>query len=172
MKNWQIYKIIVIIIDKVRKICYIILTKGNILSHNIQKEVKIMEKKIRHSKQRDMIYEYLLSTKEHPSADMVYENLRPKMPNLSLGTVYRNLKLLEEMGSIRRVTTLQNSERYDANISDHAHFECDTCGCVKDLEILDLNKAKESCGVSKKDNIKWMNLIFGGTCECCMNKTI
>ncbi len=131
-----------------------------------------MEKKIRHSKQRDLIYEYLMSTKEHPSADMVYESLRPTNPNLSLGTVYRNLKLLEEMGLVRRVTTLQSQERYDANTDNHAHFECDTCGCVKDYEILDLNKAKESCGVSMKDNIKWMNLVFGGTCECCSAKIV
>ncbi|MBE6039340.1 MAG: transcriptional repressor [Anaerofustis stercorihominis] len=127
-----------------------------------------MEKRIRHSKQRDMIYDYLMSTKEHPSADMVYESLKPDMPNLSLGTVYRNLKLLEEMGLIRRVTTLQSTERYDANCKDHAHFECDTCGCVKDLEILDLQKAKESCGVDENDNIKWMNLVFGGTCRECV----
>ena len=54
-----------------------------------------MEKKLRHSHQREMIYNYLLNTEGHPSADMVYDALREEIPNLSLGTVYRNLKLLE-----------------------------------------------------------------------------
>lgn len=131
---------------------------------------KTMEKKIRHSRQRDLIYEYLLSTKAHPSADMVYESLKPDNPGLSLGTVYRNLRLLEEMGLVRRVTTLQSTERYDADIRNHAHFECDTCGCVKDFDVTDIEKAKEICGAGGKDHIRWMNLVFGGTCEECMNK--
>ena len=35
-----------------------------------------MEKKLRHSHQRDMIYEYLYASKEHPSAEMIYEDLK------------------------------------------------------------------------------------------------
>ena len=166
-------RIMITVIDKSLLLCYYTHETVRVLtdkSRKIKKRVKTMEKKIRHSKQRDMIYEYLMSTKEHPSADMVYESLRPEMPNLSLGTVYRNLKLLEEMGLVRRVTTLQNTERYDANTGNHAHFECDTCGCVKDFDILDIKKAKESCGAGDSDNIKWVNLVFGGTCsECTKN---
>ena len=57
-----------------------------------------MEKKLRYSRQREMIYQYLLTSEEHPSAETVYNDLKPEMPELSLGTVYRNLKLLEELG--------------------------------------------------------------------------
>ena len=53
------------------------------------------EKKMRYSKQREMIYEYLLSTGEHPSAEIIYEELKKTIPALSLGTVYRNLTVLE-----------------------------------------------------------------------------
>jgi len=83
-----------------------------------------MEKKLRHSHQRERIYEYLTRSCEHPSAEMVYNDLRPEIPGLSLGTVYRNLKLLEELGKIRRVTSHQGTERYDAICGDHAHFLC------------------------------------------------
>ncbi|MBE6948968.1 MAG: transcriptional repressor [Ruminococcaceae bacterium] len=128
-----------------------------------------MEKKLRHSKQRDMIYNYLVSTKEHPSADMVYDHLRPDNPNLSLGTVYRNLKLLEEMGMIRKVSTVQNVERYDACCSDHAHFVCQKCGCVKDLNVLNTQAGREACDVPEEDQVMWMNVIFGGICSACQN---
>ena len=60
-----------------------------------------MEKKLRHSHQRDMIYNYLLCSKEHPSADKIYEDLRAEMPNLSLGTVYRNLKHLLNLRTVQ-----------------------------------------------------------------------
>ena len=125
-----------------------------------------MEKKLRHSSQRDMIYNYLVSTKEHPSAEMIYEALKKDAPNLSLGTVYRNLKLLEELGLVRKVTTLNNVDRYDAWCEDHVHFICNECGAVLDLPEFDDSIIKRSI---KKNNIsiKWMNLILGGTCDKC-----
>ena len=75
----------------------------------------------RYSHQREQIYNYLLHTCEHPSAETIYASLKPQIPDLSLGTVYRNLKLLEELGKVRRVTSFQGSERYDAICGDHAH---------------------------------------------------
>ena len=51
------------------------------------------QKRIRHSATRDVIYNYLCGTKEHPSADMIYSELKPTMPTLSLGTVYTILLL-------------------------------------------------------------------------------
>ena len=103
-----------------------------------------MEKKLRHSHQRDMIYNYMLATKEHPSAEMIYEDLKKIEPNLSLGTVYRNLKLLEELGMVRKVTNVNNVERYDAMTYDHIHFVCDECGSVFDLPNFDNEVIKEN----------------------------
>ena len=125
-----------------------------------------MEKKLRHSHQRDMIYEYLLQTKEHPSAEMVYEELKSKIPNLSLGTVYRNLKLLEELGMVRKVTTLNNVERYDACCEDHVHFVCSKCGKIIDLPKL-TQEIKDNCFNEVGHNVEWVSLILGGTCSDC-----
>lgn len=129
-----------------------------------------MEKKMRYSHQREMIYDYLASSFEHPTAEMVYESLKADIPNLSLGTVYRNLKLLESMGKIRRVTTLQNVERYDARCGDHAHFVCECCGKVKDLKVLDAGSAGESCCIDSGDSVNWVSVVFGGACAECAAK--
>ena len=129
-----------------------------------------MERKLRHSHQREMIYHYLLSSKEHPTAEMVYEHLRREMPNLSLGTVYRNLKLLEETGKVRRVTSLENTERYDARCEDHAHFVCECCGCVKDLDGLDVQQAADRL-LPDGHRAQWVNVVFGGTCAACLSGT-
>ena len=126
-----------------------------------------MEKKLRHSHQRDMIYNYLISTKEHPSAEMIYEDLKKIEPTLSLGTVYRNLKLLEELGMVKKVTSVNNVERYDAMTSDHIHFVCDKCGVVMDLPDFDQQLLKEKFGNSSYGNIEWVNVILGGTCAKC-----
>ena len=129
-----------------------------------------MDKKLRHSRQREMICEYLMSSCEHPSAEMIFADLREQIPNLSLGTVYRNLRLLEETGRIRKVTTHQNTDRYDARSEAHAHFVCNRCGLVQDLAPLDTDAAKENCHIDPCDRVQWMNVIFGGTCAACMNQ--
>ena len=54
----------------------------------------------RYSRQRELIYDVLLHSREHPTAEMVYKLLKPEHPSLSLGTVYRNLNQLVEEGTI------------------------------------------------------------------------
>ena len=129
-----------------------------------------MEKKLRHSHQRDMIYNYMLETKEHPSAEMIYEDLKKIEPNLSLGTVYRNLKLLEELGMVRKVTNVNNVERYDAMTCDHIHFVCDECGSVFDLPNFDNEVIKEKFSNEVGGEINWVNIILGGKCKHCREK--
>lgn len=52
----------------------------------------------RYSRKREMIYQKLVETNEHPSAEMLYQWLKPEIPDLSLGMVYRKLHLLEAEG--------------------------------------------------------------------------
>ena len=91
---------------------------------------------IRRSAKRDSMLSLIRSTRCHPSADWVYRQLRPQYPDLSLGTVYRNLNQLCEQGAIRRVGTVNGQERYDGEMSPHAHFICNHCGAVLDLPEL------------------------------------
>ena len=126
-----------------------------------------MEKKLRHSRQRDRIYEYLCQSQEHPSAEMVYQDLRPEIPGLSLGTVYRNLKLLEELGKIRRVTTHEGNERYDAICHDHAHFVCQSCGSIRDLLGIDSNKIQQGLHLDDEYEVSRMDMILTGICPKC-----
>lgn len=127
-----------------------------------------MEKKLRHSHQRDMIYNYILSTKEHPSAEMIYDVLKKEEPNLSLGTVYRNLNLLEQLGMVRKVTNVNNVERYDAMTEDHIHFVCSRCGAVIDLPEFDQELLKRNFASSEAGNVDWVNVIIGGVCKKCI----
>ena len=85
----------------------------------------------RYSRQRELIYEALRQTEQHPTAEMIYQWLKPANPSLSLGTVYRNLNLLADEGAIRRMAF--PVERYDAKTMPHPHFCCDQCGAVYDV---------------------------------------
>ena len=131
-------------------------------------EVIPLEKKIRHSHQRELIFSYLCSHTDHPSAEMIYRDLRPQIPGLSLGTVYRNLKLLEELGKIRRVTNLQGTERYDALCEDHAHFLCSCCGALRDLTCTDLNKLRSAITLEEGYTLSNLDVTVTGLCPNCI----
>ena len=128
------------------------------------------EKKIRYSQQREDIYNYMLSTKEHPSAEMVYEALKADHPHLSLGTVYRNLNLLAELGKVRRVATVQNTDRFDAVCEDHAHFICECCGKVDDVFFEADESLNEKAASHCNGKIQSHHVYFYGTCNECLKK--
>ena len=118
----------------------------------------------RYSRQRELIYQALLHTREHPTAEMVYQILKPDNPNLSLGTVYRNLSLLASEGRIIRMPF--PVERYDADTSPHAHFFCQRCGRVSDLPLPydpQLDRAAARCG----HQVAGHSVLFTGVCAQC-----
>lgn len=130
-----------------------------------------MEKKLRRSYQRERIYEYLTQSCEHPSAETVYNALRPEIPGLSLGTVYRNLRLLEELGMVRRITAVQGGERYDAICHDHLHFYCSGCGTLHDIPAVGTEDIRAAIPLESGYRFDKLELTLTGLCPDCSGKT-
>ena len=125
---------------------------------------------VRHSKQRDAIFDNLCSRYDHPTAEDIYFSLKPSMPALSLATVYRNLSQLESDGKIIRIESA-GTARYDGNINLHYHLSCINCGGVFDVFMDD------DCGICKKASeifdgkILTHSVLFTGYCSAC-NKQV
>ena len=122
----------------------------------------------RYSRQRELIYEALMHTDQHPTAEMVYQWLKPTNPNLSLGTVYRNLNLRVDEGAAVRMAV--PVERYDANVEPHPHFRCEACGGVFDLDLPYDRKLDEQALLASGHDIRAHELIFHGLCVNCKPK--
>ncbi len=121
-----------------------------------------------YSRQRECIKEYLMSTDEHPTADVIYQNVRQEFPKISLGTVYRNLTLLVDIGEVKKISTGDGTEHYDADTSAHSHYYCRCCHRLMDLDITpDVNQilAASSAGLG---TIESANLLFTGVCKDCV----
>jgi Fur family peroxide stress response transcriptional regulator len=88
---------------------------------------------VRHSKKRDAMLNLMRGTKCHPTADWIYQGMKEIYPDISLATVYRNLNQLCEERLVMRVGVVDGHERFDADVSPHAHFFCECCGTVLDL---------------------------------------
>lgn len=125
---------------------------------------------LKHSKQRDMIKDFLMSRKDHPTADVVYMNVRLKQPNISLGTVYRNLTLLADIGEIQRLRLGDGVDHFDADISEHYHFICNNCGGVIDLEMDSISSITDIAQKNFDGCIAGHVTHFYGSCSNCMTQ--
>ena len=116
--------------------------------------------------QKKFIFDYLKSVKCHPTAEVVYKQVRKKLPNISQGTVYRILNNFKQKGEVLAIDT-KNNVHFDADVSDHAHFICEKCG-----NVFDVNDECSHCGVlkNKKTKVGRINhykINFYGICKNC-----
>ena len=125
------------------------------------------EKKLRYSYQRDSIYNYIKNTKTHPSAEAIYTVLKSNIPDLSLGTVYRNLKQLIQLGKIKTVMTPESTERYEADLSNHAHFICSSCCKIIDLPLDSINMLNKHSTLPNGVLASSFELTVHGLCKDC-----
>lgn len=123
---------------------------------------------IKYSRQREVIKDYLKSTKEHPTADMVYSRVRESFPKISLGTVYRNLNLLVDEGEAIKIDCGDGSERFDGDTSEHYHFICKECNRVLDLKIDSLTHINTLAGNGFDGVIEGHVTYFYGKCPQCL----
>lgn len=125
---------------------------------------------IKPSHQRLAIMEYLLDhCCSHPTATQIYNALSPSMPTLTRTTVYKTLKLLADHKAILMLTIDEDSTRFDADNSPHAHFFCKKCTHIYDLPLPPGIKYVEE---QKMDGHKVteMHLYYKGTCRDCLAK--
>ena len=119
----------------------------------------------RYSRQRELILNYLQSTKSHPSAEMVYNSLKKEHATLSLATVYRNLKLLAQDGILNCIPL--PVERYDGNQSEHPHFWCKSCNQLMDMEEEGFRETMEHIRCNSAHQIERCEILFTGICKNC-----
>ncbi len=79
---------------------------------------------MRCTRQREVIYQALASTKSHPTADELFHTVQAIEPGLSLATVYNTLDAFTEVGLVRRIPCPMGSGacRFDADTTDHVHL--------------------------------------------------
>ncbi|MDO4522728.1 MAG: transcriptional repressor [Eubacteriales bacterium] len=125
---------------------------------------------LKYSRQRESIKQFLASRKDHPTADTIYVNIRREYPHISLGTVYRNLALLTDIGEIIKITAGDGVDRYDYDTSQHHHFICRECHCVKDLAMENIDYIKDAAQQSFHGLIERYSANFYGICDECLEK--
>ncbi|WP_051261485.1 Fur family transcriptional regulator [Desulfovibrio inopinatus] len=123
---------------------------------------------LRLTHQRMVILEEIVKAEDHPSADVVYRRVREKIPTISLDTVYRTLATFCDLGLICKVSSTDDSARYEPMLFPHHHIICKKCGDIRDIEwsqFDDLNFPEEA--------VKWGRItgsaaVLRGICRQCL----
>lgn len=122
---------------------------------------------LRLTRQRAAIYGELASRFDHPDVDTLFSSVRTKVPSLSVFAVYRTMNAFEAAGLIRRVATWKGHARYDANVATHAHFLCESCGRINDLESGGLDLLSQTGSAAAHGRVRGVDVTFRGACGAC-----
>ncbi len=123
--------------------------------------------KLKHSKQRDAIFRLLKSVKNHPTAEWIYQELKKDYSNLSLATVYRNLNLLCQCGEIIKIEVGDGTDHYDATVTPHCHFICNSCKNIIDINVPYAQKLNDEVNSLNDVIVTDSSLVFHGLCTKC-----
>jgi len=125
---------------------------------------------MRLTRQRLAIIRELNSRFDHPDVDHLYRAVKPKIPQLSLFTVYRTMNALEAAHMVKRVATWKGHARYDGNVEEHAHFLCETCGQLDDVDMkMDCEKMRDQARLCVEDGeVCRVDVIMSGFCKSCL----
>jgi Fe2+ or Zn2+ uptake regulation protein len=85
------------------------------------------------SAQRLAVADYVLGTRDHPSADQVLEQVQASFPMLSRATVYNTLNLFVEKGLLRQLVLSEGKVVFDPHLEPHHHFIDDDTGHIEDV---------------------------------------
>lgn len=122
---------------------------------------------MKNTKQRNVIYNTVLSSQDHPSANDILIRAKEKLNSINIATVYRNLNYLTIQGLIKKVE-LSTGDRFDHTLSEHGHFHCTMCDKVSDFDDHDLIEAL----IAQNHNCKILdtNIMISGICENCLKE--
>jgi Fe2+ or Zn2+ uptake regulation protein len=72
----------------------------------------------------------------HISVDDIYSKTKDYFPSMSLATIYKNINSLKECDILYEIKTQNSKAKYEIQKSSHAHFICQLCNAVEDLNII------------------------------------
>jgi len=95
----------------------------------------MIDKLIQPTFHRLMVFDFLYTNHDHPTADQIYTSLLKHIPTLSKMTVYNSLNVLVNGGLVNEFHTLSGESHYDLVDHLHAHFHCRNCNQIFDISI-------------------------------------
>jgi Fe2+ or Zn2+ uptake regulation protein len=104
----------------------------------------------------------------HPDADAIASHARGRLGTLSTQAVYDNLRVLTELGLLRRIEPAGSPARYETRVGDnHHHVVCRRCGAAQDVDcVIGMAPCLEPSSVGGF-SVDEAEITFWGVCPDC-----
>ena len=119
---------------------------------------------------RREVFQVLAESTDHPTAYEVFDRVKGRSPGISLATVYNCLEHLSSHGVIKLVQVERGQSRYCANIQEHVHFHCESCGSVSDAHPLMPMDPAQFWNLPAGAKITRTDVAVHGLCPACAVK--
>lgn len=122
---------------------------------------------VRMTPQRHAILSFLMNSMTHPTADEIYKALSPVFPSMSVATIYNNLRLFVDARLVRELTYGDDSSRFDADLSEHYHAICKSCGKIVDFDYPPLTDVEDAASRETGFKVEGHRMEIYGHCGDC-----
>lgn len=102
----------------------------------------------------------------HLSIEELEARIKTIIPTISTATIYKNINSMVEKGLLYEVKLPGIKTKYEISKKRHAHFFCQKCYSVYDIEV-DTSCVKKS--IDKDVDIDYINVSVEGICKNCKN---
>jgi Fur family ferric uptake transcriptional regulator len=126
-------------------------------------------KQTRQTRQRRLVLEAVLQSRDHPTAENLYNRVREIEPRISRATVYRNLRVLAAHNAIRQMKSA-GVDRFDWKTEPHYHLVCAGCNTLWDAPIDYQGGLDELAAQKTGCEILRHRTIFEVLCADCAKK--
>ncbi len=99
--------------------------------------------------QKLSIFQFLSSTKSHPSAQDIYTRIQTYFPSISFATIYKNLKKFIDLKLIRSIEMKNGTARYDADMDPHHHIINLSTNEITDLDTQEVGEVSIPKDINK-----------------------
>ena len=119
---------------------------------------------------RREVFQVLAESTDHPTAYDVFDRVKGRSPGISLATVYNCLEHLTSHGLIKLVQVERAQARYCANIQEHVHFHCESCGLVTDAHPIQTLDPSQFWQLPSGAKVTRTDVAIHGLCPSCVQK--
>jgi Fur family ferric uptake transcriptional regulator len=129
-------------------------------------------KGLRSTRQRDIILDIFLSTRQHVSVEELYLKVKASYPGIGHATVYRTLKLFAEAGLAREILLHDGQTRYEHVLAGehHDHLVCTGCNSIVEFENETIEQLQDEIASRHGFLISKHKLELYGLCADCQKK--
>ena len=129
----------------------------------------IVDKGLKHSRQRDVILQLFLKTDGHLTVDDLYQIVQRTHPEIGRTTIYRTLKILCDADLAKAIEFRDGVTRFEHiyNQDHHDHMVCTCCGVIVEFRSNEIQQLQielaEKHGFTVDSH---RHQIFGVCSEC------